>query len=304
VKILLTGSTGQVGWELQRTLATLGEVIVGGRMGGGSELAMDLAQPETIRSVIQAVRPTLIVNPAAYTAVDQAETEPELAMAINGTAPGIIAEAAHRIGAAMIHYSTDYVFNGTQAQPYSECDRPDPQNVYGQTKLAGELAIQAVGVPHLILRTSWVYGNRGKNFLLTMLKLAQTREELRVVADQIGAPTWSRLIAEATAQIVAQGLRQPPTHWPDWLTAHQGIYHLTATDQTSWYGFAKAIFAQTPTESRQLQRLLPIPTTEYPTPAARPAYSSLDTTKVCQTFGLRLPSWESSLALAIADRGA
>ncbi len=301
MRILLTGNTGQVGWELQRTLAPLGEVVVAGR--AGTELHLDLAQPETVRSVIQAVQPTLIVNPAAYTAVDKAETEPELAMAINGTAPGIMAEEAHRIGAALIHYSTDYVFNGTQAQPYGESDQPDPQNVYGQTKLAGELAIQAVGVPHLILRTSWVYGTRGKNFLLTMLKLAQTREELRVVDDQIGAPTWSRLIAEVTAQLVAQGRGQQPAHWPDWLKTQQGIYHLTATEQTSWYGFAKAIFAQTPDASRQLQRLLPIPSTEYPTPASRPAYSSLDTTKICQTFGLQLPSWESSLALAIADRG-
>ena len=301
MKILLTGSTGQVGWELQRTLATLGEVVTVGRSGTG--LTMDLAQPDTIRSVIQTVKPTLIVNPAAYTAVDKAESEPELAMAINGTAPGIMAEAAQRIGAAIIHYSTDYVFNGTQAQPYREADVPDPQNVYGKTKLAGELAIQAIGVPHLILRTSWVYGTRGKNFLLTMLKLAQTREELSVVADQIGAPTWSRLIAEVTAQLIAQGLGQSTIPWLDWLKAQQGIYHLTATEQTSWYEFAQAIFAQTSDESRQLQRLLPIPTSQYPTPAARPAYSSLETTKICQTFGLRLPRWESSLALAIADRG-
>jgi dTDP-4-dehydrorhamnose reductase len=295
MRILLTGSTGQVGWELQRTLATLGEVVVAGR--SGMSIHLDLAQPDSIRSAIQTVRPTLIVNPAAYTAVDQAETEPDLAMTINGIAPGIMAEAAHQVGAALIHYSTDYVFNGNQGQPYRETDQTDPQNVYGKTKLAGELAIQASGVPHLIFRTSWVYGRRGKNFLLTMLKLAQTREELSIVDDQIGAPTWSRMIAEATAQVVSQG--QP--HLSDWIQTRQGIYHLTATAQTSWYGFAQAIFAHTPTAPRQLQRLLPIPTSQYPTPAQRPAYSCLDTSKFCRTFGLRLPDWESSLVLAVGD---
>ena len=186
MKILLTGKNGQVGWELQRTLAPLGEVVAVDRQ------ALDLANPDAIRALIREVKPALIVNPAAYTAVDKAESEPELAMAVNGIAPGIMAEEAKRLGAAMIHYSTDYVFDGTQTSPYTEKDRPNPGNVYGKTKLAGEQAIQAVGVPHLILRTSWVYGSRGRNFLLTILRLAQERDELKIVDDQIGAPTSSR----------------------------------------------------------------------------------------------------------------
>jgi dTDP-4-dehydrorhamnose reductase len=297
VKILLTGSTGQVGWELQRTLMTLGEVVVAGR-AADAKLPLDLADPATIRAAIQAVQPDLIVNPAAYTAVDKAESEPDLAMAINGIAPGVMAEEAKRMGAALIHYSTDYVFNGTQSTPYTETDQPDPQNVYGRTKLAGELAIQAIGGSHLILRTSWVYGLRGKNFLLTMLKLADQREELSVVDDQVGAPTWSRTIAEATAQMVAQGL----PHLSEFCDRHQGVYHLTSTEQTSWYGFAQAIFAQTPSQQRMLKRLLPIPSTQYPTPAQRPVYSSLNTGKFSQTFGLHLPTWQNALALAIVKK--
>lgn len=296
MRILLTGTTGQVGWELQRTLMTLGEVIAVGRDISVSGLRIDLSQPDTIRHVIREVQPELIVNPAAYTAVDKAETESELAMAINGTAPGVIAEEAKLIGAGVIHYSTDYVFNGSQPTPYTEQNQPDPQNVYGKTKLAGEKAIQAVDVPHFIFRTSWIYGLRGKNFLLTMLKLARDREEIRVVNDQIGAPTWSRMIAESTAQILSQRKED----LIDFLSSKSGIYHLTATGQTSWYGFAKTIFELDSKRSEyKLEKLVAIPSEQYPTPAKRPAYSSLDTQKVFSTFGLTLPSWNKSLELLL-----
>jgi dTDP-4-dehydrorhamnose reductase len=295
MRILLTGSTGQVGWELQRSLMTLGEVICAGREANSVSLRMDLSVPETIRTVIREVKPNLIINPAAYTAVDKAEAEPELAMAVNGVAPGIIAEEAKLLDAPVIHYSTDYIFNGTQATPYTEQDIPDPQNVYGKTKLAGEKAIQAVGVPYLILRTSWVYGLRGKNFLLTMLKLSREREELKVVNDQIGAPTWSRMIAEATTHIISATR--------ELVRDYSGVYHLTATNQTSWHGFAKTIFELDPNSSQQkLKQLLAIPSTEYPTPAKRPAYSSLDTSKISSTFKLALPSWRESLALVLDSR--
>ncbi len=293
MKILLTGVTGQVGWELQRTLMTIGEVILVGR---NETLQMDLAQFDTIRRTIREVKPDLIVNPAAYTAVDKAESEPELAMAINGIAPGVIAEEAKRVGAAVIHYSTDYVFDGNQQTPYTEEHQTDPQNIYGKTKLAGEQAIASTGVPYLILRTSWVYGLRGKNFLLTMLRLAQEREEIRVVDDQIGAPTWSRMIAEVTAQILSQA----PDNLSDFLTTKGGLYHLTASGKTSWYGFAKAIFAlDVQHNERKLQNLIAINTQEYPTAASRPAYSLLDNRKLSHTFGLILPDWERSLELII-----
>lgn len=296
MKILLVGATGQVGWELQRTLMPLGEVIVAGRSVSDVALRLDLAQPDTIRQTLREVKPNLIVNAAAYTAVDRAESEPELALAINGIAPGAIAEEAKLIGAAIIHYSTDYVFDGTKTTPYTESDLPNPQNVYGKTKLLGEQAIQAVGAPYLILRTSWVYGRRGKNFLLTMLRLAEEREELRIVADQVGAPTWSYAIAIATAQIISQA-RQSLSHF---LAENSGIYHLSAAGQTSWYGFAQAIFEPTPRLAEQrLQRLIAIPSDQYPTPAKRPAYSMLDNHKLLDKFGLVLPSWYSSLQLVL-----
>lgn len=293
MKILLTGVTGQVGQELQQTLKNLGEVIAVGR-DASHPIQMDLAQPDTICSVIREIKPNLIVNPAAYTAVDKAESEPELAMAINGIAPGIIAEEAVKVGAAIIHYSTDYVFDGESNIPYTEEDEPNPQNVYGQTKLAGEQAIRAVGALHLILRTSWVYGLRGKNFLLTMLKLAREREEIRVVDDQIGAPTWSRMIAEVTAQILSQS----KGNVSDFLTEKGGLYHLTTSGQTSWYGFAKAIFEHDD-GARILQRLLAITSEQYPTPAKRPNYSLLDSQNLSDTFEQIIPEWERCLELAL-----
>ncbi|MBH8553156.1 dTDP-4-dehydrorhamnose reductase [Nostocaceae cyanobacterium CENA357] len=291
MKILLTGVTGQVGWELQRTLMTLGEVIPVGRS------QLNLAQPNTIPHIIREIQPDLIINSAAYTAVDKAESEPELAMTINGVAPGIIAEEAKRLGAAIIHYSTDYVFDGANTIPYTEEDQPNPQNTYGKTKLAGEEAIASVGVPHLILRTSWVYGLRGKNFLLTMRKLAQEKEEIKVVNDQIGAPTWNRVIAEATAQILSQSRQDVSNFFAD----KGGLYHLTASGATNWYEFAQAIFTyDVQDDKRKLQKLIAITSKEYPIAAIRPAYSLLNSQKLTNTFGLILPDWQKSLELVLA----
>lgn len=293
MKILLTGITGQVGWELRQTLMPLGEVIPVGRSANTVALQMDLTQPDSIRRTLREVKPDLIVNAAAYTAVDRAESEPEIAMAVNGIAPGLMAEEAKLLGAAIVHYSTDYVFDGTKSTPYTEIDSPNPQNMYGKTKLAGEQAIQAVGVPHLILRTSWVYGLRGKNFLLTMLRLAQELEELKVVNDQVGSPTWSRAIAEATAQILSQATQS-------FLISKSGVYHLSATGQTNWYNFAEAILAQAPQHSeRKMQRLIPITSEQYPTPAKRPTYSLLDCHKLSNSFGLALPDWQRTLQLVL-----
>lgn len=290
MKILVTGRNGQVGWELQRTLAPLGEVVALDRQ------ALDLRNPDAIRAVVREVRPHLIVNPAAYTAVDKAESEAEVAQAVNGVAPGILAEEAKRLGAALIHYSTDYVFDGSKNGAYREEDAPCPINVYGKTKLAGEDAVRAVGVPHLILRTSWVYGVRGKNFLLTMRRLGKEREELKIVADQTGAPTWSRLIAEATAHIAAQRLTR--------LQELDGIYNFTASGSTSWHGFAAAIFAHAQAgaqEPANIPRLIPITTSEYPLPAPRPPNSVLCGDKLRREFGLVMPDWRDNLNLCLDD---
>ncbi len=295
-RILLMGRNGQVGWELQRTLATLGKTIALDRH------EMDLADPDSIRRVVREHKPNLIVNAAAYTAVDKAEEEPDIAMAINGMAPGILAEEAKRLGAAVIHYSTDYVFDGNKDGPYTENDAPNPLNVYGKTKLAGEQAIQAVGAPHLIFRTSWVYGTRGKNFLLTILRLAKERDELRVVNDQIGAPTWCRMIAEATAQILAQ-IYSPMVHRSSPIADISGIYHLTAGGQTSWHGFAMAIMelVSTSISSSKAVRLIPIRSDQYPSPARRPRNSRLSNVKLVEDFGLSGPTWDSQLGLCMQE---
>lgn len=288
IPILLIGKNGQVGWELHRTLATLGTVTA------LDFPEIDLADADSIRNAVRGTNPKLIVNAAAYTAVDKAESEPDKAMAINGTAPGILAEEAKRLGAALIHYSTDYVYDGTKREPYLETDATGPLGVYGRTKLAGDEAIASVGCPHLIFRTSWVYGWRGQNFLLTMQRLAREREELRIVDDQRGAPTWSRFIAEATAQVVAQG-RGNPTALID---ATTGVYHLTCAGETTWCGFARALLAADPKKGEQkLQRIVPITTAEYPTPARRPAYSVLDGRRLQETFFQRLPEWNMPIEL-------
>lgn len=293
-KILLTGVNGQVGWELRRSLMTLGQVIPASREGGKGILTLDLSQPDSVRSVIREVQPQLIVNAAAYTAVDRAESEPELAMAVNGIAPGIMAEEAKRCGAGIIHYSTDYVFDGTKGSPYVETDPTNPLNVYGQTKLAGELAIGSVGVPHFIFRTSWVYGLRGKNFLLTMLKLAREREEIQVVNDQFGSPTWCGTIAQVTADVLCK--IGPVETWD----GRSGLYHLTSREETSWYGFAKAIFDMTQdADGRKLKLVLPISSEHYPSLILRPKYSLLDVDCLSQTFDIHLPAWSHALVTAL-----
>ncbi len=295
MRILLTGVTGQVGRELCRTLAPLGLVL------GADRAAIDLRDDAGLRRAVREAAPALIVNAAAYTAVDSAESEPELAMALNGVAPAILAEEAKRLDAALVHFSTDYVFDGSKASAYTEGDAPAPLNVYGRSKLAGEEAIRASGARHLILRTSWVYGARGRNFLLTICRLAREREELRIVDDQTGAPTWSRMIAEATAAIVARSL--PRREAARGLFAETGgVYHLSAQGATTWYGFASEILRAAPALGlTRVPRLLPIPTSEYPSAAARPANSVLDGGRVGETFGIALPPWDEALRLCIED---
>jgi dTDP-4-dehydrorhamnose reductase len=272
----------------------IGEVVPASREGGQGILKMDLSQPDNVRAVIRDVAPQLIINAAAYTDVSRAEAEPELAMMVNGIAPGIIAEEAKRISAAVIHYSTDYVFDGVRkGSGYTENDQTNPLNVYGKTKLAGELAIQSIDLPHLIFRTSWVYGLRGKNFLLTMLRLAKEQEQLKVVNDQIGSPTWCETIAAVTKQILSGN----ESHVLD---DSRGTYHLTSTGETSWYGFASSIFALTASdESRKLISLQPISSEYYPSAVQRPTYSLLDVSHLSNTFGVQLPNWEEALTIAL-----
>lgn len=293
MKILLTGRTGQVGYELERTLQGLGQVIALDRA------QMDLSDLDQVRSVIRELKPQLIVNPAAYTAVDLAESEVELAMRINAQAPEVMALEAKKLGAAMIHYSTDYVFDGEQAGSYTEDVVPNPQSVYGRSKLAGEQAIQAAGISHLILRTSWVYGARGKNFLLTVRRLAAERDELRIVDDQFGAPTWCRTIAEASAHALIQMQRYSGTQKDaeldqDVWWSRGGLYHLSAQGRTSWHGLTQAILAH-PSLSKK-PRLTAISTQDYPLPARRPANSSLSCERFMQTF-CGLPDWDEALKL-------
>lgn len=301
--ILLTGRNGQLGFELRRTLAPLGHVVAVGLDNA------NFSNLEVVRQLVRATQPDVIVNAAAYTAVDAAEEERDLAHTINGEVPGILAEELHRLrGKLIVHYSTDYVFNGTATQPYGEDDRPDPVNVYGKTKLAGELSVQRCAAPFTIFRTEWVYATRGRNFLLTMLRLAREGKPLRLIADQVGAPTWARMLAEASAQVVARFLNAAATEASGW----SGVYHLTAAGQTSWHGFAEAILLESrprlerlksPVEwcTAALRSLTPIPTSEYPTPARRPACSLLSNDKVARVFGIRLPDWRDQLRMALED---
>jgi len=294
VKALVVGCTGQVGWELRHKLVCLGPVT------GVDYPQVDFTQPDSIRQAVRAAAPAVIVNAAAYTAVDKAESEPELAMAINGTAPGVLAEEAKRLGSILVHYSTDYVFNGTKQSPFVESDAPDPLNVYGRTKLAGDEAIQAVGGDYLILRTSWVYGARGNNFLLTMLRLARERAELRIVDDQIGSPTTSECIAQATAGILAQVLGPAGGG----LQRRSGIYNLTCAGETTWFGFARALLTKSAaSHGFTVPNLIPITTGEFPRPAKRPANSRLRCQRVEETFGVVMPDWEEALALVLETLG-
>lgn len=287
-KILVTGKNGQLGWELQRVLASSGQIVTLGTA------EMNLADADAVRRTIRNVRPGIIINPAAYTAVDKAETDAELAMAVNGIAPGILAEEAKLLGSVLVHYSTDYVFDGSKATPYSETDVPNPQSIYGSTKYAGEQAIRATGCKHLILRTSWVYGVHGGNFIKTILRLAKERDELRIVADQYGAPTWARDIANATVLAL--------TAWQmtDWDDELGGTFHLTAGGRTNWHQYAEEIVRL----ARQYDAALadkplvikPIATHEYPLPAKRPANSVLSNDRIRSVYGIVMPEWQESLA--------
>ena len=282
-RFLITGANGQLGFELQRALAPLGEVIALDRAG------CDLSIADSILAAVRAAKPDVIFNAGAYTAVDKAESEPDQAHAINAVAPGVIGEEAAKIGALVIHYSTDYVFDGSKAEAYLETDTPSPLSVYGKTKLIGEQALTGSGAKYLIFRTSWVFGLHGKNFIKTILRLASERPELKIVVDQVGAPTGVALLADVSAHIAARYLRDGADSFPF------GLYHLAPSGQTSWHGFARHVVAKATAANSPLkvtpERILPITTPEYPTPAARPANSRLDTSKFRSAFGLHLPDW-------------
>lgn len=294
MKILLTGKNGQVGFELQRALAPLGAIVA---VDQGD---CNLADESAIRRLMDATRPDVIVNPAAHTAVDKAESEPALAQAINGIAPGIFGAEAKKLGALVVHYSTDYVFDGGKDGWYTEEDAPNPQSVYGQTKLAGEQALAASGAKHLIFRTSWVFGAHGANFAKTMLRLAAERQGLKVVADQFGAPTSAALIADVTAQILGQYARVCRSASADFPSSFPlGLYHLIAGGRTSWHEYAQAVVAAAQAAGKSLRMgpadVQAITTAEYPLPAPRPANSCLDTKRLRETFGLCLPDWRQGL---------
>ena len=284
--ILLTGSTGQLGWELTRTLMPLGRLVTPGKN------QLNLAQPESLSAFVNTMQPDVIVNAAAYTAVDKAEQEPELALAINGAAPGELAKAARRHNALLVHYSTDYVFDGKKPGAYTEENAPNPISVYGHSKLAGDEAVRASDADHLIFRTSWVFAARGKNFLTTILRMAGERDELRVVADQFGAPTWARLVAEVTALALQQELTRRKSS-----LFKSNTFNLTAAGETNWHGFASAIItaARERGATFKCRKVVPITSAEYPLPAARPANSRLSGAKLAQHYGLEMPGWESCM---------
>lgn len=293
MKILLIGHRGQVGFELNRILPPYGA------LAAVDFPSIDLGDPDSILACLKEHRPALVVNAAGYTGVDMAESEPDRAMAVNGTAPGIIAEELKKTGGALVHFSTDYVFDGGKHTPYRESDEPGPLSVYGRSKLAGEQAVISSGVPHLLLRSSWIYGSRGRNFLLTILKLAREREEIRVVNDQFGAPTWCRTVAETTVRIlkISKALESGGD-----FGGRSGLYHLTASGETSWFGFArKALDLDPGKEEQRVRRLLPVPTSAYPTPAVRPLNSRLDCTLLRRTFAVDLPSWEEALRQVMTE---
>jgi dTDP-4-dehydrorhamnose reductase len=299
-RILITGECGQVGEALRRTLAPLGEIVA------PTLDELDLTDTESIRRLMREVRPRWVVNAAAHTAVDKAESEPELAFAINATAPEILADEAKSIGAAVIHYSTDYIFDGSKETPYVESDPANPLNVYGKSKLAGEMALSSSGVPHIVFRTSWVYGATGNNFVRSILRLAREREHLRIVGDQHGGPTWSFELARMTAEVIGQLERatcNAKCSLEETVLPLSGIYHATGAGETTWYGFA----AQAIAELRKLEpdcklaTVEAISTAEYPTPAKRPMNSLLDCSKLDQVFHWRMPDWRSSLSLVLTE---
>jgi len=293
LNLLLLGNTGQLGWELQRTLQPLGVVAA------FDYPEVDLADAAGLRKKVQECQPDVIVNATAYTAVDKAESEPELAEAINGRAPGVLAEEARKLQAVLIHYSTDYVFDGKKAAPYIETDLPNPLNVYGESKLYGEQAVQQVGGDYLILRTSWVYAQRASagwlrqaGFVNKVLEWSRQPDTLRMVTDQVGNPTWSRMLAEITAQLLARG--DAP------IREHTGLYHLAGSGLASRYDWAKLILELDPDKNeQQVREILPALTADFPTPAQRPLFSALDCTQFFATFGLQLPDWKAALRLAL-----
>jgi dTDP-4-dehydrorhamnose reductase len=297
MKLLLLGKNGQVGWELQRSLAPLGELVALDRAGDTARgLCGDLQDLDGLRSTVMALRPDVIVNAAAHTAVDKAQSETDLARRLNAEAPAVLAEAAQAVGALLVHYSTDYVFDGSGSTPWVETAPTGPLNVYGQTKLDGERAIAAACARHLILRTSWVYAARGGNFAKTLLRLAAERERLTVIDDQFGAPTGAELIADVTAHAIRQALQRPQD---------AGIYHLAAGGETSWNGYARYVVdtarAIKPDLKLAVNEVAPVPTSAFPTPAQRPHNSRLDTTRLQQTFGLRLPHWQQGVARMLTE---
>jgi dTDP-4-dehydrorhamnose reductase len=299
-RILVTGGSGQVGEASTRTLAGLGEVVAPGR----GEL--DLADADSIRRVMREFNPSWVVNAGAHTAVDKAESEPELAFAINATAPGVIAEEAKRVGAVVIHFSTDYVFDGTKATAYVETDATNPLNVYGRSKLAGEVALGASGIPYFVFRTSWVYGATGKNFLLSILRLAREREHLRIVADQHGAPTWSYDLARMAAHVIGRCeelAARSNSSVETVIRPVSGTYHASGSGETTWCGFAAAAITelQALEPAAKLATLEAITTEEYPTPAKRPLNSRMDCAKLERVLGWRMPDWKDSLRLAMAE---
>lgn len=290
MKILLLGKTGQVGWELNRSLLTLGEVTA------LDYPQVNMADADSISAVVKGSNPNIIINATAYTNVDKAESEPGLAMAINGAAPGILAREAKKINAALIHYSTDFVFDGEKGEPYIETDQPNPINVYGKTKLTGEEAIQHEGGAFLILRTAWVYSLRRPCFVTKVLEWARTQEVLRIVDDQISSPTWARLLAEATAQIIVQAQNDPPA----FLTEKSGLYHLAGNGQCSRYRWAEAILESNSNKGEQaMHKLESVKTVEFHSPAQRPLFSALGCEKFETTFKLTIPIWETALCLAM-----
>ena len=303
LKIVIVGRNGQLAWEANQRFQGLGQIVCVGRP------ELDLLDIDGVRAEIRRIRPSVLVNSAAYTAVDQAESEPEAAMKINSEAPAAMAEEAKRLGALFITYSTDYVFDGKKASPYSETDSTAPLNVYGASKLSGERAVEAVGGSYLIFRTSWVYGARGKNFLKTIARLAAERTELRIVDDQVGAPTWSRDLANATRKIIEQLVTQAASEKIPIVEAlgdRRGIYHMTAAGSVSWCGFASAILEEMGKRGLgkgNLAKVVPITTSDYPTPAARPQNSRLCNDKLKNTFGVTLPQWRGSLTLVMDELG-
>ena len=294
MKLLLLGGNGQVGRELRRSLARLGELVVATRDGVDADIALDLDAPVALAAMVRDIAADVVVNAAAYTAVDKAETDAEAAFRINAEAPAAIAAACAGSGALLVHYSTDYVFDGSASRPYREDDATAPLGVYGASKLAGEQAIRASGARHAILRTAWVYAAHGRNFLLTMLRLANERDELRVVADQVGAPTPAAWIADATADVIRHGV------------VDAGTWHLVAEGQASWHGFAEAIMDEAHALGMLARKpsVLPITTADFPTPAKRPAYSVLDTTRLRDDFGIVPPDWRDSLRATLRDIAA